>query len=64
MFWIKYLTLYNVQLHISAIRELLYGCAHVREIILELKLVNYLPVHTHKHKRILDFDAAMIGKQL
>ena len=29
-------------------KAFLYGCAYVREIIHSLKLVDYLPVHTHK----------------
>ena len=50
MFYIKYmyLTMYKVQRHADVIRQLLYGCAYVREIILSLKLVDYPPVHTHK----------------
>ena len=35
-------------MHAGAIRQLLYGCAYVREIIHSLKLVDYPPVHTHK----------------
>ena len=48
MFYIKYLTMYELHMHAGPIRKLLYGCAHVREIIHSLKLVDYLPVHTHK----------------
>ena len=48
MFYIKYLTMHKVYMHAGAIRPLLYGCASVREIIHSLKLVDYLPVHTHK----------------
>ena len=48
MFYIKYLTMHKVCMHAGAIRQLLYGCAFVREIIHSLKLVDYLPVHTHK----------------
>ena len=48
MFYIQYLTMHKVQMHAGAIRQLLYGCAHVREIIKSLKLVDYRPVHTHK----------------
>ena len=44
MLYIKYLTAYKVHMHAGAIRKLLYGCVYVREI----KLVAYLPVHTHK----------------
>ena len=32
----------------GAIRKLVYGCAYEREIIHSLKLVGYIPVHTHK----------------
>ena len=35
-------------MHASAIRQLLYGCAYVREIIHSLKPMDYPPVHTHK----------------
>ena len=48
MFYIKYLTMHKVHMHAGAIRQLLYGCVYVREIILSLKLVDYPPVHTHK----------------
>ena len=48
MFYIRYLTMHKVNMHAGAIRQLLYGCAHVREIIHSLKLVDYLPEHTHK----------------
>ena len=46
--YIKYLTIYKMQMHASAIGKVLYGCVYVREIIHLLKLVAYLPVHTHK----------------
>ena len=48
MFYIKYITMHNVYMHAGAIRQLLYGCAFVREIIHSLKLVEYPPVHMHK----------------
>ena len=48
MFYIKYLTMHKVHMHANAIRQLLYGCAYVQEIIHSLKLVDYPPVHTHK----------------
>ena len=32
MFYIKYLTMYNLYMHAGAIRKLLYGCAYVRDI--------------------------------
>ena len=50
MFYIKYLTMHKVHMHVGAIRQLLYGCAYVREITHSLKLVDLLPyvVHTHK----------------
>ena len=48
MFYIQYLTMHKVHMRAGAIRQLLYGCAYVREIINLLKLVDYLPVHTHK----------------
>ena len=48
MFYIKYLTMHKVHMHAGAIRQLLYGCAYEREIIHSLKLVDYLPIHTHK----------------
>ena len=31
MFYIKYLTLHEVHMHAGAIRQLLYGCAYIRE---------------------------------
>ena len=48
MFYIKYLTMYKVHMHAGAIRQLSYGCAYVQEVIHSQKLVDYLPVHTHK----------------
>ena len=48
MFNIKYLTMHKVHMHAGAIRQILYGCVYVREIIHLLKLVDYLLVHTHK----------------
>ena len=42
------LTMHKVYMHVGAIRQLLYGCVYVREIIHSLKLVNYLPGHTYK----------------
>ena len=47
MFYIKYLTMHKVHMHAGAIRQLEHGCAHLREIIHSLKLVDYPPVHTH-----------------
>ena len=38
----------NVHMHAGAVRKLLYICAYVREIIHPKKLVDYLPVRTHK----------------
>ena len=48
MFYIKYPTVCKVHMHAGAIRNLLYGCAYVREIIHSLKFVDYHPVYTHK----------------
>ena len=48
MFYIKYLTMHKVHMHAGAIRQLLYGCEYVREIIHSLKLVDYPPIHTDK----------------
>ena len=48
MFYIKYLAMYKVHMHTGAIRKLLYSCVCVLEIIHELKLVDYLPIHKHK----------------
>ena len=48
MIYIKYLTMCKVHMHAGAIRKLLYGCGYVQEIIHLLKLVDYLPLHTHK----------------
>ena len=48
IFYNKYLTMHKVHMHADAKRQLLYGCAYVREIIHSLKLVDYPPVHTHK----------------
>ena len=48
MFYTNYLTMHKVHLHAGAIRQLLYGCVYVREIIHSLKLVDYPFVHTRK----------------
>ena len=48
MFYIKYLTMHKVHMHAGAIRQLLYDCVYVQEIIYSLKLVDYLPVRTQK----------------
>ena len=48
MFYIRYLTMHKVHMHAGAIRQLLYGCAFVREITHSLKLVDYPPAHTRK----------------
>ena len=48
MFYMKYLTMYEVHMHAGAIRTSLHGCAYLREIIHSLKLVDYLPVYSHK----------------
>ena len=48
MFYANYLTMHNVHMHADAIKQLLYGCVYIREIIHSLKLVDYPPVHTHK----------------
>ena len=48
MVYIKYPTMHKVHMHAGAIRQLLYGCTYVREIIHSLKLVDYLIVHTHR----------------
>ena len=48
MFYIKYLTMHKVHIHVGAIRQLVYVCAYQRENIHSLKLVDYLPVYTHK----------------
>ena len=37
-----------MHMHAGATRNVLYACAYVREIIHSLKLVDYLPVYTHK----------------
>ena len=48
MFYIKYLTMYKVHVHAGVMRKLLYGlCVCTGDSPLA-KLVDYLPVHTHK----------------
>ena len=48
MFYIKYLSMYIVCIYAGAIKKILYGCVSVWEIILSLKIMGYLPIHTHK----------------
>ena len=62
MFYIKYLTMYKVHMHAGAIRQLLYGYAYVRELTNSLKLVDNLPVHTHKPYNNLNLAIQSISK--
>ena len=48
MLYIKYLTMHKVQMHASAIRQLLYGCAFVRELILPYINKNHTITYTWK----------------
>ena len=61
MFYINYLTMHKVHMYAGAIRQLLYGCVYVREIIHSLKLVDYLPVHTHKPYDNLHLYVVCVG---
>ena len=61
IFYIKYLTVYNVHIHAGAKRKLLYVCAYVREIIHPLKLADYLPIHMHKSYNNLHIDVSYIS---
>ena len=48
MFYIKYLTLHEVHMHAGAIRQLLYGCAYIRDI--PMFYIKYLTLHeVHMH---------------
>ena len=49
MFYIRYLTMHKVHIHAGAINQLVYGCAHVREIIHSLKLMDYPPYIRTNH---------------
>ena len=40
MFYIKYITMHKVHMHTGAIRQLLYGCAYVREGISSNKRIS------------------------
>ena len=40
--------MHKVHMHAGAIRQLLYGCVYVREIIHSVKVEDFLSVHTHK----------------
>ena len=62
MFNVKYPTMYKVHMHAGAIRKLVYGCAYVREKIHPLKLMDYLPVHTHKPYNSVHIDSRVISK--
>ena len=55
--------MHKVHMHAGAIRQLLYGCVYVREIIHSLKLVDYLPVHTHEPYNNLQLIRAQIKHQ-
>ena len=43
MFYIKYLTMHKVHMHAGVKRQLLYGCAYIREIIHSLSSWIILP---------------------
>ena len=62
MFYIKYLTMHKVHMHAGAMRQLLYGCAHVREIIHSLRLVDNPPVHAHKPYNNLHYVYQNVAK--
>ena len=42
------LQMFRVHMHAGALRMLLNGCVYVWDIIHSLKLVDYLPLHTHR----------------
>ena len=46
MFYIKFLTIHKVNIHAGAIRQLMYGCAYVREIILPYMRTNNTTIDT------------------
>ena len=54
--------MYKLRMHAGVMRKLLHGCAYVREIIHSLKLVDYLPVHTHKPYNSLHLFFTLAGK--
>ena len=64
MFFIRYLTMHKVHMHAGAIRRVLYGCTYVREIIHSLKIVDYLPVHTHKPYNNLHLMFSVLSRQI
>ena len=47
MFYIKYLTMHKVHMHAGAIRQLLFGCASVLEIILPYIRTNHTIIYTY-----------------
>ena len=47
MFYIKYITMHKVQMHAGPIRVIVCFVLLDGEIILSLKLMDYLPVQTH-----------------
>ena len=63
MCYFRYLTIHKVHMHVGAIKQSLYGCTYVREIIHSLKLVDYLPVHTHKPYNDLHFVSVFTNKK-
>ena len=46
MFYIEYLTMHKVHMYAGVIRQLLYGCAYVREII-HFAIAHELSSRTH-----------------
>ena len=55
MIYIKCLTIHKVKMHTGAIRKLLYVVCVCTGDNNSLKLVGYLPVHTHKPYNNLHF---------
>ena len=51
--------MYKVHTHACAIRKLMYGWAHVREIIHSRKLVDYLSVNMHKPYTTITYNYAI-----
>ena len=51
-----------VLMHAGPIRNSYYGCASVWEIIHSLKIINYLPIHTHKQYNNFTYQNHKLNK--
>ena len=62
IFYIKSLSMYKVHMHAGAMRQLLYGCAYVRETIHSLKSSWYCQYQNFLHG-VQESKSSMLGER-